>query len=205
VCTAPKSAGPAKIDVNMMVASQVARDDCDRRMKNEASENAELVKEIAEKSVPGLLAIDDTFDVEFAIIESLTGLASEKRLMDAILDAMPSKATEISPASALQRVTALAAHGVYKYSTRPFQGKHSVILRILGRIVDGRAPDLQDAAKDVHMSGFIGRLQYFIRYDADDGKGSAMKFGSEALTYKYKVVKGNPIKALPRTRTCQSS
>merc|ERR1712060_254214 len=79
----------------------------------------------------------------------------------------------------------------FKLADTTSQGKFHTFLRILGRIVDGRTPEVADAATDPMLRIAVARLPRFVCHAAATSANAEPKYsyGSAALKLLYPTAK----------------
>ena len=192
VCPKPTTHGLANISEDMCMAAKTARTTCNEKFDTGDVQSSDQVTATLKTHLPSLTSIDRTFDVEDSIMRAVTGTMAERRLIEAMRDCMPTMENGREPAAALQKIAELSTKPVFKYSTRSVQGKLITIQKALGRIVDGRAPDMTDICKDPDLRDVASLFQFFVRvhhaHPSGSGPGKTIA-GRQALAHLYHSIK----------------
>jgi hypothetical protein len=185
VAPKPKIDGKGIVDRDLAVPAKVARAACAKVIKDAGCETGDTVLATFKHSTPQFFVMDPDFGVEVALVSYLCGPGSEQRLMSQLLLLMPSAASSQTVEAVLQAVNLMSTHDIFKMATRPAQAKHAFVVKVLGRILDNRAPDLSGINDDRFLQIFRTRLPFFIRFDFPGSSAKAPPkslFGKEAMS-----------------------
>ncbi|CAK0836512.1 unnamed protein product [Prorocentrum cordatum] len=134
---------------------------------------------------------EPAFGVEIALLLHITGEGAGLRLKQAMAKAMPSTSAAVTPEQTLQELDKLRQSDTFKLANSTQQGKFLTVHRIIGRIVEGAAPNVATAGKDEMLSDVVALIPNFVRQvkPAAEGNPKATAFGAEALALMYPDVK----------------
>ena len=137
----------AKIHPELLKEAKAARHLAGNMVADASVSTADvLVKLFAQKS-PALMLMDPNFKVELALLNLLTSGGSHGQLNKSILQCLPTKSNLISAECAAQRLNNLTTGALYKLSSRACQEQLKLTLELVGAIVQGRVPQVDEAAR----------------------------------------------------------
>lgn len=168
-----------KIDEYVLAGPRAARSATKRVVESMSERGCEAVQGMVRSKKASWFALDSDYLFEVAIMETLSGPGSEKRLIDKMLSVFPDASKEVSIDDAIVQIDAVRSSASFSLATVTAQAKHSLVRTLLGRIKDTRPPGVSDLAQDASMSPVVSRLVYFMR--AQDKKKTAL-FGCSAIT-----------------------
>ena len=182
--------GHAEISEELIGPATRARTTCDELFLDSTVQSADLVLEtLATKHITSVHSIDRCFDVDETIIRATVGASGDKRLIQAVMDVMPTATQHLEPSSSLQRLNGITTQPVFKYGSRALQGKLGSLQTAIGRIVDERVPDVNDLLVDTDMKGIMSRFQFWCRVEIQDGLETKTVHGAIAIRFIYDVLK----------------
>ena len=162
MCSSPVTSGVAAVSVDLCLAAVSARIACNRSFHEADVQSSDQVNSTIQKNTTDWAGIDRTWDCEDSIMRSVTGKQSETRLLAALLQCMPSRDEAMEASDSMQHIGNLISSPVYKYAAIGVQGKLVSLQAALGRIVDGRAPDIGELLKDTPVTKWIEICIYIV-------------------------------------------
>jgi hypothetical protein len=107
--------------------------------------------------------IDPEWEFEMFLVSSLCGPKSEGRLVTKMLQCFPAPDKLIDIDSALRETALINQLFVYKLASKQAQVKHAMIVKCLGRLLDGRSPDFAAwGPDDVNLARVMAKLPLFV-------------------------------------------
>ena len=114
------------------------------------------------------------------------GDAGKQRLKAKMLECMQPPET---PSQTLTEFQLLLKTDEYKFSDRATQAKFDTMRKIIGRIVDQRPPEAQDASEDDMLKDLVALIPSYLAVDMGQGDNKKTVHGAAALAYIYSQVK----------------
>ncbi|CAK0833414.1 unnamed protein product [Prorocentrum cordatum] len=111
-------------------------------------------------------------------------LGSELRLPLNIHEAPPTPARAVTEAGALHDLNKMTSTPAFKLASLPARAKHEAVVRVLGKLAHGRAPDLTVCNADKQLAGVVAKLKYFARVATGGAAGPGQAkifFGPDGL------------------------
>lgn len=180
----PNTTVPA-IDDELVKACRVARAECAEAFKESGSGSADVVKTTVRRKAAHWISTDSDFNLELAVMDTLTGSGSERRVVEAALAHLPTAAAPCTVQTSYSSISSMTNTSTYRLASRPAQAKHGVIMSVLARAIDGRCAELSSLADDADLRLVKDRMQFFVTCD---GLGDKM-FGKDALASFYEIAK----------------
>lgn len=139
--------------------------------------------------------IDPEWEFEMFLVSSLCGPKSEGRLVTKMLQYFPAPGKLIDIDSALRETALINQLYVYKLASKQAQVKHAMIVKCLGRLLDGRSPDFAAwGPDDVNLARVMAKLPLFVTCPKKDAKGKITTIvGRVALNEMYTFAKEKPL------------
>ena len=168
---------------DLCVAAQLAREECGQSFAEAGTASSDIVLQTLKSKRSHWMVADDDFHLEIAMIETLCGDGSERRLLAKIASLFPNETNRVSAEQVCQQMHAMTQTLAYKMASVPAQAKHSLIATVVGRLADGRAPQVNIIREDPSLASVFSAMAYFVMWteSAGNSKGGGVVFGSEAL------------------------
>lgn len=147
--------------------------------------SSDVVRSTMKKKAAKWIEDDKDFGIDIASLNTLTGPASEKRVVDLACTYLASETAEVTVQQAYASLQGMEASSIYRLSSHPAQAKFGLIKSVLARTLDGRYVDLTTLADDEYLKLALDRMPYFVR----NGEAPAIEFGGKALTSFYELAK----------------
>eukprot|EP00959_Pyramimonas_sp_CCMP1952_P316820 6631504-Pyramimonas_sp.AAC.1 len=187
VCAKISAPGSGSVDDDLCASTKVARAALVQAVENAKLDNQnDLVAFVTSRSA-AWVTTDRDFGVEISILKALGGNVGKRLLSEHMRAAIVHQ----QPSDSLATFQLLTTKPVYKLADKASQVQFDLMHKIIGRIVDGRAPEIDDCAQKADMLKELllllpGYLQHEV---AKSGGGTETVTGSKALSAMYDTMK----------------
>lgn len=182
--TIHKAATPT-VTETLSAAAEHARAEFDKHFALDEGLEGKAIYNTLKPRFAKYLAVDGEFACELMLTEAVCGDQSGARLLSACMQALPTdEDCDTTAEEALQRLSALSQGPLYRLAPKSSQAQVKLATQFLTRILDQRALDLGESARDPSMKSIVDSLQYFVTAKipaADEGTPGTVVYGAEAL------------------------
>ena len=180
-----KAKYPAGVQAEDFEFAQAGREQVDKIMKASGAKSDTQLATVLRKKTKSILTLDPYIVAEIAEYEALCGSGSERRLMNTVLNMMPTELQAKSPEDVAQALAHLMKSQQFNYAAQSGQGKVTAVQKWVSRVVGDQPPGMALASDCEHLSEIASKFQFFLRHQAKTGKGVKALHGAEALEAKY--------------------
>jgi hypothetical protein len=150
------------VEEDLVEASHLMRKEVNQAFSEGDPKTGDKVMQIWKGLKKCCMARDEQFVVEDAILNTLAGDGSEKRLCDHMLALFPTANNHKSVADTFHQLNKLPGTDAFKFATNPAQIKHGLIVKMLGKLYDDRAPALIALNQDPNLKRIVDSLPHFL-------------------------------------------
>eukprot|EP00928_Gymnodinium_smaydae_P089185 TRINITY_DN73185_c0_g1_i1.p1 TRINITY_DN73185_c0_g1~~TRINITY_DN73185_c0_g1_i1.p1 ORF type:complete len:639 (+),score=112.58 TRINITY_DN73185_c0_g1_i1:57-1973(+) len=188
VIPSPKTSGTANVCKDLCAPAVRAREACNQIFAVANVSSSDQVVATMNANIANLKIKDRSFDVEESIIKELSGERADARLLNEVQELMPSATKERDPLEVIQELNALMKGNVFKYATTGVQGKLESMRTAIGRLGEGRDPELVDLLSDATLKQFVASFVFFLRAKVKEGSKTKVLVGSSAALHLFRLL-----------------
>ena len=130
-----------------------------------------------------LKQIDETFRVEYGLVQCLGSGPGQQKLQNDILAKLPDETHAVLISQARVDVERIHNSPIYKYGSTTAQAAVDEVLSQLHMLENGGEPQFKHWDQDEFLTAVMGRFKFFVR---TQGGGGATLIGEEALHHIMK-------------------
>jgi hypothetical protein len=133
-------------------------------------------------------SLDADWGFEMCLVTSLCGEKSEDRLIANMLAHFPEQGKPlVTVETTISDISRMPQQDVFRLASISAQNKHTLCLKMLGRLIDGRAPDFATVEGDKSMLKIVLGLENFVQHEVAASSTAAGKclYGAAALSATF--------------------
>lgn len=132
-----------------------------------------------------LTGLDPHWRLENAMVQMIAGPAAEQRLLDRVLQVMPSKERAVTPGQALEGMEKMAVEDIIKLAPEGAQRQLKLCIAFVKTLQSTGIRDLKNHDKATLVKAVQEAAENFMRVE---GPAKAILVGRDAMTLHYKTV-----------------
>ena len=167
----------AKLDPALLKEPNASRSMVQNLVKDSSADSADLIQKMIFQKSTALLLMDADFQVELALLSSITSDGAQGKINSEIMLCMPSAEKKYTCEETAQLLKNLASGSLFKMSSRSGQQKLRMTQQLVDAIVEGRRPETSVVAQCTFLAEVVGRFQWFLVRKV----GGSTVYGVEAL------------------------
>ena len=180
-----------KVQPELLAEAKVARATANQMLGSENWLHGEAVQSLLDKKGSTLIALDRTFAIERCFILAMLGEAGEKRLLEELVEILPSELRAISLKDSASKVATLMGTDLFRFCSRSAQGGVKATHHLLQNMVLGFPPSFGASESCGMLLVVKQHMPFFVRQCVnEDPREPVYIYGEKALKAKLDVVRG---------------
>jgi hypothetical protein len=151
----------AKLDTALLKEPNASRTMVQNLIQDSSADSADLIQKMIFQKSTALLLMDADFQVELALLSSLTSDGAQAKINMEIMQCMPSAEKKFTCEETAQLLKNLAAGSLYTMSSRSGQQRLRMTQQLVDAVVEGRRPETTVVAQCTFLAEVVGRFQWF--------------------------------------------
>ena len=176
---------PGGVDPALVVRANAVRKRLARAVMTSGVESADGILAVVRKKKADALIVDPHGKLELTLLESMTGDASDERLVRKMVTVFPTVRDAISPETTLASLQGIKGSQLFKMSSKASQEKFKIVCDCVLAVTESRPPNFEATDADCKFMGkVIPLFEFFVRGVVKGGPGNKANVvvtGSRAL------------------------